>query len=119
MSDVLTPDQRHRNMAAIHSTSTKPELKLRNALWQHGFRYRVNDKHLPGKPEIVLPKLRTAIFVNGCFWHGHIGCKKFNLPKTNRLFWIEKIDRNRAQQIPLILDSWSACIRDIIFTSNA
>ena len=99
MSDVLTPDQRHRNMAAIHSTSTKPELKLRNALWHHGFRYRVNDKRLPGKPDIVLPKHRTAIFVNGCFWHGHIGCKKFKLPDTNRLYWEEKIDRNRARDI--------------------
>lgn len=63
MSDVLTPEQRHRNMAAIHSVSTKPELKLRNALWHLGFRYKVNDKRLPGKPDIVLPKYRTAIFV--------------------------------------------------------
>ena len=97
MSDVLTPDQRHRNMAAIHSTSTKPELKLRNALWHHGFRYRVNDKRLPGKPDIVLPKHRTAIFVNGCFWHGHKNCKNASTPKTNTVFWKAKITCNQER----------------------
>ena len=81
MSDTLTPDQRHRNMAAIHSASTRPELKLRHALWQLGFRYRMNDRKLPGKPDIVLPKYRTVIFVHGCFWHGHNGCKFYTVPK--------------------------------------
>ena len=94
MSDVLTPEQRHRNMAAIHSVSTKPELKLRNALWHLGFRYKVNDKRLPGKPDIVLPKYRTAIFVHGCFWHGHQGCKWFVRPKTNTAFWEAKFQYN-------------------------
>ena len=94
MSDVLTPEQRHRNMAAIHSVSTKPELKLRNALWHLGFRYKVNDKRLPGKPDIVLPKYRTAIFVHGCFWHRHLGCKYAYTPKTRVEFWHKKFDDN-------------------------
>ena len=97
MSDVLTPEQRHRNMAAIHSVSTKPELKLRNALWHLGFRYKVNDKRLPGKPDIVLPKYRTAIFVHGCFWHGHKGCKDSHAPNTNTDYWMSKITRNQQR----------------------
>ena len=97
MADVLTKDQRHRNMAAIHSASTKPELKLRHALWNLGFRYRVNDKRLPGKPDIVLPKYRTVIFVHGCFWHGHKNCLGYAVPKTNTEFWIEKIKRNQER----------------------
>ena len=97
MSDHLTPDQRHRNMAAIHSASTKPELKLRHALWNLGFRYRANDKRLPGKPDIVLPKYRTAIFVHGCFWHGHKDCTFYTVPKTNTDFWIDKVSRNRER----------------------
>ena len=86
MPDVLSPEQLHRNMAAIHSASTKPELKLRHALWQMGFRYRVNDRRLPGSPDIALPKYRTVIFVHGCFWHGHKDCRLFSVPKTNPEF---------------------------------
>ena len=97
MSDVLSPEQRHRNMAAIHSVCTKPELKLRHALWHLGFRYRVNDKRLPGKPDIVLPKYHTVIFVHGCFWHGHKGCKNYTIPKTNTAFWIAKVARNQER----------------------
>lgn len=97
MSDVLTPEQRHRNMAAIHSASTKPELRLRKALWHSGFRYRVNDKRLPGSPDIVLPKYRTVIFVHGCFWHGHDGCRSYTVPKTNTGFWTAKVARNRER----------------------
>lgn len=97
MSDVHTPDQRHRNMAAIHSSSTKPEQKLRRALWNQGFRYRVNDKHLPGSPDIVLPKYHTVIFVHGCFWHGHKNCKNATTPKTNTDFWKAKITRNQER----------------------
>ena len=97
MSDVLTPDQRHRNMAAIHSASTKPELALRRALWRLGFRYRVNEKRLPGTPDIVLPRYRTVIFVHGCFWHGHKGCKFYTVPKTNTDFWTSKIARNQER----------------------
>lgn len=97
MSDVLTPDQRHRNMAAIRSASTKPELKLRHAIWRLGFRYKVNDKKLPGKPDIVLPKYRTVIFIHGCFWHGHKDCKYYTVPKTNSEFWTAKITRNQER----------------------
>ena len=95
MPDILSPEQRHSNMAAIHSASTKPELKLRHALWQNGFRYRVNDRRLPGSPDIVLPKYRTVIFVHGCFWHGHKACKFYTVPKTNTDFWTAKVSRNQ------------------------
>ena len=97
MSDVLTPEQRHRNMAAIHSASTKPELTLRNILWHLGFRYRVNYAKLPGRPDIVLPKYRTVIFIHGCFWHGHKNCRYFRLPQTNTDFWIDKVERNQKR----------------------
>ena len=97
MPDNLTQDQRHRIMAAIHSVSTKPELKLRRALWKLGFRYRVNDKKLPGKPDIVLPKYRTVVFVHGCFWHGHKGCPTSHIPETNTAFWTAKITRNQQR----------------------
>lgn len=97
MPDVLTPAQRHRNMAAIHSDSTKPEIKLRLALWHRGFRYRKNDRHLPGSPDVVLPKYRTVIFVHGCFWHAHEGCNTFRLPRTNKDYWERKITRNQAR----------------------
>ena len=81
MSDNHTPEQRHRNMAAVHSASTTPELKLRRALWRLGFRYGVNVKRLPGSPDIVLSKYHTAIFVHGCFWHGHKDCKNGQFPR--------------------------------------
>lgn len=84
-------------MVAIHSASTKPELKLRSALWRRGFRYRVNVKRLPGTPDIVLPKYRTSIFVHGCFWHGHKDCKNATTPKTNTDFWTAKIARNQQR----------------------
>ena len=84
-------------MAAIHSASTKPELRLRHALWRLGFRYRVNVKRLSGTPDIVLPKYRTVIFVHGCFWHGHKSCKFYTVPKTNTDFWTAKIARNQER----------------------
>lgn len=95
--DTLTPSQRHKNMSAIHSTATKPEIRVRKWLWQRGFRYRLNVKSVPGKPDVVLRKYRTAVFVNGCFWHGHENCKKFRVPKTRTEFWSEKISRNRRR----------------------
>ena len=97
MPDVLTPAQRHRCMSHIRSKATKPEMLVRKWLWTHGYRYRLNVKSVPGKPDIVMRKYRTAIFVNGCFWHGHEGCKQFVLPKTNTAFWQAKIDRNRER----------------------
>ena len=114
MSDNHTPEQRHRNMAAVHSTSTKPELNLRRALWRQGFRYRVNDKRLPGKPDIVLPKYRSVVFVHGCFWHGHKDCKYYSVPKTNKEFWVAKVARNqeRDQEVWRKLEAkgWSVII---------
>ncbi len=84
-------------MSNIHSSSTKPEVKLRKELWSKGYRYRKNDKRLPGSPDIVLPKHRTVIFIHGCFWHGHKGCKYYTIPKTNREFWVEKVERNQKR----------------------
>ena len=97
MSDVLTPQQRHRCMSHIRSKATKPEILVRKWLWAHGYRYRLNVKSVPGKPDIVMRKYRTAIFVNGCFWHGHEGCKYFVMPKTNTDFWQNKIAHNRQR----------------------
>lgn len=94
MADVKTPEQRSRNMAAIKGKDTKPEMIVRKYLFSRGLRFRVQVRKLPGKPDIVLPKYKTAIFVNGCFWHGHEGCKYFRLPKSNVEFWKEKIERN-------------------------
>lgn len=94
MADVKTPEQRSRNMAAIKGKDTKPEMIVRKYLFSRGLRFRVQVRKLPGKPDIVLPEYKTAIFVNGCFWHGHEGCKYFRLPKSNVEFWKEKIERN-------------------------
>lgn len=97
MADHLTPQQRHQCMSHIHSKDTTPELLVRRWLWSHGYRYRLNVKGVPGKPDIVMRRYRTAIFVNGCFWHGHEGCNKFKMPKTNAEFWEAKIQRNRER----------------------
>ena len=94
MADVHSPEVRSYNMSHIKSKDTKPEVTVRKYLFSLGFRYRKNDSRLPGKPDIVLPKYKTVIFVNGCFWHMHEGCKYFVWPKTNAEFWKEKINRN-------------------------
>lgn len=94
MADIMTPEQRSRCMAAIKGKDTKPEMIVRKYLFSRGLRFRVQVRKLPGTPDIVLPKYKTAIFVNGCFWHGHEGCKYFRLPKSNVEFWMEKIERN-------------------------
>ena len=93
----MTPEQRHRNMAAIRSVNTKPELLVRRHLWKLGFRYSLNSGRLPGHPDIVLRKYRTCIFVNGCFWHGHDGCRYFRIPKSNVDYWTRKIARNKER----------------------
>ena len=110
--DKLSPQQRHKNMAAIRSKDTKPEMIVRRGLWKRGFRYRLNDRRLPGHPDLVLRKYRTCIFVNGCFWHGHHTNLQFDnlqftiessecckIPKTNREFWVAKIRRNKERDI--------------------
>ncbi len=94
MADVMTPEQRSRCMAAVKGKDTKPEMIVRKYLFSRGMRFRVQVRKLPGNPDIVLPKYKTVIFVNGCFWHGHEDCKYFRLPKSNVEFWKEKIKRN-------------------------
>ena len=88
----MTAEQRSRCMAAVKGKDTKPEMIVRKYLFSRGLRFQV--RKLPGNPDIVLPKYKTAVFVNGCFWHGHEGCKYFRLPKSNVEFWKEKIERN-------------------------
>jgi len=97
MPDTLTPAQRHKVMSHIRGRDTGPEMVVRRWLYSHGFRYRVNVAKLPGKPDIVLRKYNTIIFVNGCFWHGHEGCTMASKPKTNPEFWAEKIARNKRR----------------------
>ena len=97
MADIMTPEQRHRCMAAIKGKDTKPELIVRKYLFSRGLRFRIQVCKLPGRPDIVLRKYRTVIFVDGCFWHGHEGCRYFRLPKSNIDFWRAKIERNTAR----------------------
>lgn len=112
MPDRMTPEQRHDCMASIHSEDTRPEQAVRRELWHRGYRFRKYVRTLPGTPDIVLPKYRTCIFVNGCFWHGHKGCSKFVMPKTRTEFWANKIARNQERDLVNIqrLESigWSA-----------
>jgi len=107
--DTLTQEQRSRVMAAIKGKDTKPEMIVRKYLFACGYRFRVNHPRLPGRPDIVLRKYRTAIFVNGCFWHGH-DCGAYKLPKTNEEFWSRKIGRNkerdREEQVRLAAMGW-------------
>lgn len=99
MTDKLTPEQRHKCMSRIRAKNTKPEIIVRKFLFAHGYRFRINVKRLPGTPDIVLRKYRTVIFVNGCFWHGHEGCRYFVIPKSNIDFWTAKIERNRVRDL--------------------
>lgn len=94
MTDVHSPDIRSKNMRAIHSKNTQPEIIVRRFLHAAGFRYRLHDSSLPGKPDIVLPKYRAVVMIHGCFWHGH-DCRFFKLPSTRTEFWREKIEKNR------------------------
>ena len=95
--DNRSKEARSRNMSNIPSKNTKPEETVRKYLFAHGLRYRKNVSKLPGKPDIVLPKYKTVIFVNGCFWHGHEGCKYFVPPKTNTEFWYAKFQYNQER----------------------
>ena len=110
MADIKTNEERSRNMAAIKGKDTKPEIIVRKYLFSRGLRYRVNSRKLPGSPDIVLKKYRTVVFVDGCFWHGHEGCKYFRLPKSNVDFWRHKITmniaRDYANNVDLKLAAW-------------
>ena len=94
--DVFTKEKRSEVMSRIKGKDTVLEISFRKLLHKEGFRFRKNDKRYPGKPDIVLPKYQTVIFINGCFWHGHLGCKYFVIPKTRTDFWAEKIKKKDA-----------------------
>ncbi|HAF85976.1 MAG TPA: very short patch repair endonuclease [Sphaerochaeta sp.] len=110
MADRFSPAQRSKIMRSIKGRDTKAELLVRRFLFRKGLRYRTNDRRLVGSPDIVLPKYRSVVFVNGCFWHGHEGCSLFVLPKTNSAFWSDKIEKNRSRDAKnistLISDGW-------------
>lgn len=101
MADIFTQSQRHDCMAKVRSKGTIPEVTLRRCLHRRGLRFRVNVKSLPGTPDIVLAKYHTIIFVNGCFWHGHDGCKYYTHPKTNSEFWADKVKRNIERDLEI------------------
>lgn len=95
MVDKMTPQQRHHCMSSIKGKDTRPEIVVRQFLWSHGYRYRLHRKNLPGRPDIVIGRLKVVIFVNGCFWHGH-SCQKRS-PETNKQYWHDKIYNNRIR----------------------
>jgi DNA mismatch endonuclease (patch repair protein) len=113
MADVVSPEVRSRMMAGIRSTNTKPELILRQGLHRAGFRFRLHNSKLPGRPDIVLPQYRAVIFANGCFWHGH-NCHLFKVPATRPDFWMAKIAKNRSNDRRaidrLILSKWRCAV---------
>lgn len=95
--DRISPEKRSANMRAVRSRDTKPEMRVRSILHRAGYRFRLHRRDLPGSPDIVLPKYHTAIFVHGCFWHGHEGCRRSKLPSTRTGFWQSKIGRNKER----------------------
>lgn len=97
MSDNLTPEQRRKTMARVKSQNTTPEIKVRCLAHALGFRFRLHRKDLPGKPDIVFPKLKKIILVHGCFWHGHDGCEASKRPSSNEEYWNKKLDRNKKR----------------------
>jgi DNA mismatch endonuclease (patch repair protein) len=121
MVDVVSPAERSRMMAGIKSKNTKPELALRHALHAKGLRYRLHSKSVPGKPDLVFPRYRAAVFINGCFWHGH-DCRYFKMPATRTEFWEKKITANKARDIVVTarlkeegwrqLTVWECSLRD-------
>ena len=134
--DTLTPESRHKAMSHIRSKDTKPEKQIRSALFKAGFRYRICDKHYPGKPDIIFPKYFAVIFINGCFWHAHgwdssrhsitsshangsnetyaHGCEYFRFPRSNQEFWRKKFSRNKERDAETIKyyqeQCWRVCL---------
>jgi len=114
MADVHSKETRSYNMSRIRSKDTKPEMLVRKFLHAQGFRYRLHDKSLSGKPDLVLPKYKTVIFIHGCFWHGHAECKYFVVPKTRTDWWLDKIGKNSANDVKaeknLISKGWKVIV---------
>ena len=114
MTDVFSPEKRSDVMRQVKAKGTSPELKVRKLLWGMGRRYRLHRKDLPGEPDIVLPGRRLAVFVHGCFWHGHDCARGARVPKQNRLYWTAKIERNRARdarvQAELAAGGWTPLV---------
>lgn len=110
MTDVYSKQKRSWIMAKIHGWNTKPELAIRSMVFRMGFRFRLHDRRLPGCPDIVLPRYKRAIFVNGCFWHGHRNCARASLPSSRRRFWEKKIfsnvERDRRNRLKLARMGW-------------
>ena len=96
--DKLSKEKRSQNMAKIRSKNTAPEILVRKELTKQGWKYRLHSSNLPGKPDVVIAKIKTAIFINGCFWHQHKDCKRRSMPKTNIEYWSKKFDGNIQKQ---------------------
>lgn len=99
MADIMTHSERSERMRKIKGKDTKIEVQIRSELFKRGYRFRKNDKRFPGTPDIVIPKYKTVIFINGCFWHHHSGCKLAQVPKAREAFWMEKFQRNKEKDI--------------------
>jgi DNA mismatch endonuclease, patch repair protein len=114
MTDVHSKAQRSYNMSRIKGKDTKPEMLVRKFLFAHGYRYRLHDKRLPGKPDIVLPKYRTVIFIHGCFWHGHANYTYYKVPQTRTEWWLNKIGRNQSNDATAVKmlkkDGWKIMV---------
>ncbi|MGV3613125.1 MAG: very short patch repair endonuclease [Fluviicola sp.] len=114
MPDVHDKETRSYNMSRIRSKDTKPEMLVRKFLFKAGLRYKLHDKSLPGKPDLVFPKYKTVLFIHGCFWHGHEGCKYFVVPKTRTEWWLEKIwnnvEKDNRNILELHLLGWSVLV---------
>lgn len=110
MSERISPETRSRMMSSIRGTNTKPERLVRSGLHAQGFRFRLHVGSLPGRPDLVMPKWRVALFVHGCFWHGHLGCRYFKIPKIRTNFWVDKIAGNTRRDLEAIkrlrADGW-------------
>jgi DNA mismatch endonuclease, patch repair protein len=128
MADVHSKAVRSYNMSRIKGKDTKPEMLVRRFLHKNGFRYRLHVKDLPGKPDIVLPKYKTVIFIHGCFWHGHEGCKYYTVPKTRSEWWLNKITGNvnndaKAEEILTakgwkVLKIWGCELKNAVLEST-
>lgn len=128
MTDTVSPNKRSQMMSGIRGKNTKPELLVRKALFSAGFRFRLHCRKLPGVPDIVLPKHRVAVFVNGCYWHRHDGCKFFKLPSTRVEFWKEKLNGNKKRDLLKssalqaagwrVLIIWECAVRDQTILKN-